>query len=299
MERQTQVWADRYDRELADVFAIQDELVRAIVGALVGRLVLDSHERSLRKPPENLDAYDYYLRGLWHDRKYDAEGVQAARLAVEKAIALDPSFARAYGLLTHIMITQGFFEAIGETDSDQILAVAKKAVELDPTDGDCFAKLAIAHIYRGEHEAARQNIETALTLNPHDPYTWTHYAWYLETVGEAEEALAYLDRALALDPHPPYWHWDLRSETLYALGRYAEVIEIIEQKSLANFWDFGYLAACHGQLGETEKAKACWRKALSLYPETTISMIGNTIGYKHQADADHWSEGLIKAGLSD
>jgi TolB-like protein/Tfp pilus assembly protein PilF len=296
---QKQIWADRYDRELADVFAIQDELVQAIVVALVGRLEIDSRERALRKQPENLATYDYYLQGLWHDRKYNADDASAGRAVLEKAIALDPTFARAYGLLAHTMIISGFFGERSEAASDEILEIAKKAVELDPTDGDCYAKLGIVHVYRFEHEQARQNLETALRMNPNDSYTCSHYAWYLETVGEAEQALAYLDRALALDPHPPHWHWDLRTETLYALGRYEEAIEILQQKSLAHFWDFGYLAACYGQLGNKEKAGEYWDKTLSLYPEAKLSMIGNTIGYRHQADADHWTEGLLKAGLSD
>jgi tetratricopeptide (TPR) repeat protein len=284
---------------LADVFAIQDELVQAIVATLVGRLEIDSRERALRKQPESLAAYDYYLQALWYDRKYDMENALVGRTLMEKAIALDPAFARAYGLLAHLMIMLGFFGELDETASDEILEIAKKAVELDPTDGDCYAKLGIAHVYRFEHEQARQNLETALSLNPHDSYTWSHYAWYLETVGEAENALAYLDRALALDPHPPNWHWDLRTETLYALGRYEEAIEILEQKPIPHFWDFGYLAACYGQLGKKEQAREFWDKTLNLYPDATLSMIGNTIGYLHQADADHWTEGLLKAGLSD
>jgi TolB-like protein/Tfp pilus assembly protein PilF len=294
-----QIWADRYDRELADVFVIQDELVQAIVAKLVGRLEIDSHARALRKLPENLAAYDYYLQGLWHDRKYDAENARAAVAVLKKAIALDPTFARAYGLLAHSLIVLGFFGEREEAASDEILELAKKAVELDPTDSDCFAKLGIAHVYRLEHEQARKNLETAQRMNPNDSYTYSHYAWYLETVGEAKMALENLDRALALDPHPPQWHWDLRCETLYALHRYEEAAEILEQKSLAHFWDFGYLAACYGQLGKNEKARECWEKTRSLFPEVKLAMIGNTIGYLHQADADHWTEGLLKAGLSD
>jgi TolB-like protein len=84
------VWADRYDRDLDDIFAIQDELVHAIVARLAGRLETEGRERALRKPPENLAAYDYYLQGLWYDRKYDTDSAVAGRNVLEKAVALAP-----------------------------------------------------------------------------------------------------------------------------------------------------------------------------------------------------------------
>jgi len=296
---QTNVWAHRYDRELADVFAIQDELVHAIVATLVGRLETSSLERALRKPPESLAAYDYYLRGLWYDRKYDPEYAAEEREALERAIALDPTFARAYALLATSMIMAAWFEGSIEKSPPEVLRIAKKAVELDPTDGDCFAKLAFIHIDRREHEDARRNLEKALNLNPHEPSTWSHYAWYLVTVGDPEKALEYLDRREAIDPYPPNWHSDVRAEALYDLGRYEEATRILEQKDVPYHYNYGQLAACYGQLERKEEAARCWEKFIEGSPEATLSSVGDGNCYLRQADADHWFEGLLKAGLSD
>jgi TolB-like protein len=296
---QKHVWAHRYDRELADVFAIQDELVHAIVATLIGRLESSILERALRKPPESLAAYDYYLRGLWCERKYDPEQIAEGRESLERAIALDPTFARAYALLATSMMMAVWLDGSFDMPSDAILRTAKKAVELDPTDGDCFAKLGIIHLDRQEHEEARRNLEKALNLNPHEPSTWSHFAWYLVTVGEPESALEYLDRREAIDPYPPNWHSDVRAEALYDLGRYEEAARVLEQKTAPYAYNYGQLAACYGQLGRKEEAARSWEKFVERSPEATLSSVGDGNCYLRQVDSDHWLEGLLKAELSD
>jgi TolB-like protein len=293
------VWAHRYDRELADVFAIQDELVHAIVSTLVGRLEASSLEHALRKPPESLAGYDYYLRGLWYDRKYDPEYTAEMLECLESAIALDPTLARAYALLATSKMMAGWLEGSMEFTSEETLQIAKKAVELDPTDGDCFAKLGIIHLDRLEHEEARLNLEKALNLNPHEPATWSHYAWYLVTVGEPEKALEYLDRRESIDPYPPNWHSDIRAEALYDLNRYEEAARILEQKAAPYSYNFGQLAACYGQLGRKDEASRSWEKFIADSPGAALSSIGEANCYLHQADIDHWTEGLLKAGLAE
>jgi len=293
------VWTDRYDRDLVEVFAIQDELVHAIVATLAGRLKADGRERAFRKPPENLVAYDYYLKSLWFEGKYDLESCAAGREATEKAIALDPTFARAYGLLAHFLMTTGWFVGSSEIPSDEILGIAKRAIELDPTDGDCFAKLGVVHIDRREHDEARRNLETALRLNPHDSSTWSHYAWYLVTVGEPEQALEYLDRRAAVDPYLPNWHWEIRAEALYDLRRYEEAAQVLEQQANRNLFSYAHLATCYGQLGRTEEAARCWEEVIALNPEATPSSVSQSICHARQSDVDHWLDGLRKAGLTD
>ena len=296
---QKHIWAHRYDRKLSEVFAIQDELVHAIVATLVGRVEASSLDRAFRKPPESLAAYDYYLRGLWYDRKYDPSCSADGVAVLEKAIALDPTFARAYGLLATSMMMSNWHEGSLEAASEECLSMAKKAVELDLTPGDCFAKLGIVHLDRREYEEARRNLEKALKMNPHEPSTWSHYAWYLVANGEPEKALEYLDRREAIDPYPPNWNADLRAEALYDLGRYGEAAYVLEQKPSPYPYNYGQLAACYGQMGRKEEAAECWARYLQGTPDATIASVGKANSYKHQADLEHWTEGLLKAGLSD
>ena len=294
-----QVWAERYDRDLDDIFAIQDDLVQTIVTRLADRLETEGRERALRKPPENLAAYDYYLQGLWYDRKYDPESALAGRSVLERAVALDPTFARAYGLLAHCMMCAIWWHEPYSHSSDKVVDVARKAIELDPTDADCFAKLAVIHLDRREYREAKRFFKIALHLNPHDSYIWAHYAWYLVTMGKSEQALTYLNRMLAVDPHPPTWSWDTRAAALYGLKRYEEAKDVLESNIFPHCHILGMLAACHGQLGHKKDAAACWAKVLKIRPETSLTEVGSDIIYVNKIDEDHWTEGLLKAGLRD
>jgi adenylate cyclase len=292
-----QIWAERYDRELTDIFAIQDELVTAIVTKLAGRVSADGLDRVSRRSPESLDAYDCYLQGLWYDRRYEGESAAKGCKVLERAIALDPGFARAYGLLASLMMSAGWFEDGAETVNDGILRIAKKAVELDPNDGDCYAKLAIIHLDRQEHEPARLNFEKAFELNPHDSYLWCHYSWYLVVHGRAEDALAYLDKVRDADPYPPNWYWDIRAEAHFGLDHYEEALVALDQKAVQYSLNLAQAAACYGHLGEIEKALEKWDEARRMESGFQASWVSDTMGYANQVDADRWTEGLRKAGI--
>lgn len=292
------IWADRYDRELADVFDIQDELVHAIVATLAGRVETADTERSLRKPPENLAAYDYYLRALQLDRKYDEVSALEGRKALEKAVALDPTFARAHALLSNFTFYSGWFDRDDHANDDKALAIARRAIELDPDDSDCYAKMAVVHLQRGEFDQAQHYFDKALALNPHDSTTWSHYAWYLVCAGEPQRALDLLSDREAVEPFPPNWHWELRGQALYLLGRYEEAASTFERMTHLNFWDHAFLCACYGQLGQIDKARGYWRKVLEVVPDATVDVLLHTEFRKHRADSDHWLDGCRKAGVA-
>ena len=297
--RQTQVWADRFDRELDDIFAIQDELVRAIVTQLIGRIEMHRTERAIRKPAHDLAAYDYYLQGLWYDRRYSKEALLAGRGVLKKAIARDPLFARAYGLLSTIMMCINWFDHPTGDDPDEILACAKKAVELDPFDGDCFSKLGAIHLDRKETEAAERAFDTAMRLSPNDPYLWSHYAWLQNVLSRLATGLEWLDQAMASDPHPPKWALHIRAESLFGLRRFEEAAALLEALDLADFNMLGQLAACYAHLGEAQKASDFWARHLALRPKAKIGDVGAFIGYVDPADTAFLTEGLRKAGLGD
>jgi TolB-like protein len=294
------VWAERYDRELEDIFAIQDELVHAIVATLAGRLMDAAVKRSLMKPPDSLAAYDCYLRALDLDRKFDIESSREGLELIKKGIRLDPNFARAHALLAVSTVTIGWFQIdSSQSHEDEILRIAKTAVSLDPQDSFCHWALGLVYIRRGELDLARDALEWALRLNPHDALVWTDYAWYHICVGDSEKALQLLDEREAVDPIPPNWHWEIRGEALYCLGRYAEAVASYERLPTLHYWVHRNLAACHGQLGNIDKAQSHWAHVLEVVPDAKPSRDFACMYAIDPADIEHWYEGLQKAGLTN
>lgn len=294
------VWAERYDRNLEDIFAIQDELVHAIVATLADRLTTAETARSMRKPAESLLAYDYYLKALNLDRNYDRESCLEARELLRKAVELDPTFARAHGLLSAEIWTVGRFDSLfGRTHLDEAVQVARRAVQLDPDDGFCNSMLATAYFHAGNHEQSRHYHELAMALNPHDSFIWSDYAAYLICVGDCVQALGLLTRREAIEPIPPDWHWSIRGQALYGLGRWHDAIAAFERPAAVPPRIHGYLAACYGQLGDKERAHDHWANFVDCYPDARPNLIGELHPYKNQADKDRWMEGLRKAGIND
>jgi adenylate cyclase len=241
--------------------------VRSIVSALAMRLTAADTERSLRKPAANLAAYDLYLRAAHLDGSYNPGSCRQAKELASQAVALDPGFARAYTMLATEIFSCGWFEnAPPESYLDEALRAAAKAVELDPDDSFCVSTLAITHLQRREFDQARHYFDLALKSNPNDVVIWADYAWFLTSVGRSEEALERLDSKENFEPYPPHWHWEIRGQVLYALKRYDEARTSFERMSVIPFWVKGLLAACCGQLGDTESAERYWAEALEAAP---------------------------------
>jgi len=291
------IWAERYDRELEDIFAIQDELVHAIVATLAGRLAAADTKRSLMKPPDSLAAYDCYLQALNLDLVFDADSSRRGLELSKKAIELDPNFARGYALLATTTVTVGWFECDNsQSHLNEVLRIAKTGISLDPQDSFCHWALGLVHIRRGELELARDALERALRLNPHDALVWTDYAWYYVLIGEPQRALQLLDEREAVDPIPPNWHWEIRGEALYGLGRYAEAVISIQRIPNLPFWANRLLAACYGQLGNIDLAHSHWAKVLEVVPDAKPSRDLNAIA---RAVHEQWYQGLQKAGITE
>jgi tetratricopeptide (TPR) repeat protein len=294
------VWAERYDRELEDIFAIQDELVHAIVATLAGRLMDADAKRALMKPPESLAAYDCYLRVLELDQGFETESSRKGLEFAKRAIELDPNFARGHAVLAMATVTVGWFDSVRDrTHEDEVLRIAKTAVLLDSQDSFCYWSLGLVYILRGELELARDALERALSLNPHDALIWTDYAWYHICVGDAQKALHLLDEREAVDPIPPNWHWEIRGEALYGLGRYADAIVCFERMLNLPYWTHRNLAACHGQLGEVAEARSHWAQVLEAAPDAKPGREFRVMYSRDPAVLDHWYEGLQKAGLTE
>jgi adenylate cyclase len=206
------VWAERYDRDVSDVFAVQDEITASVAGVIEPTLADVEQQRVLRKPPERLDAWEAYQRGLWHFNKFGPEENQTAQTFFRRTIELDPNFAPGhYGLALALQwdiwhySTRPFSEVQGAP-----LTEARIAVSLDDKDAMAHAVLAHMTMWGGEWEAAIAEARTAFALNPNSAFVLSMLGCVLGFGGHREEALNRLQQAMRASPHDPLlWLWTL------------------------------------------------------------------------------------------
>ncbi len=302
------IWAERYDRELADIFALQDEITETIVTAVEPELGAVERERARRKPPENLDAWGSYQRALWRffsDQTRD--GLAEAKQLLERACDLDPGFATAYGELawTHIAdIHRGFTED-PEASLEQAARAAEKAVALDARDPvGCFA-LGRVHIFRHAYEQAIAEMEAALDLNVSSDRGYYCLGLALLYGGRAEQSIPQLERAIRLNPRSPIlWAYlDMLARAYFNLERYEEAggwFEKATRQPHASFLPFVHAAATLGHLGRIDEARNMLAEGKKRKPDFSADTVKSTVGvYGRYSGADRIVDGLRKAGLSE
>jgi adenylate cyclase len=206
------VWADRYDRDHSDIFAVQDEITSSVAGVIEPALTEAEQQRVLRKPPESLDAWEAYQRGLWHFNKYAPQDNQIALGFFRRAIALDPNFAPGhYGYAFALQWDIWHFSERPFSDVQGIPRnEARTAVSLDDKDAMAHAILAHMRMWASEWEAAISEARTALALNPNSAFVISMLGCVLGFGGYHDEALNRLQQAMRASPHDPLtWLWTM------------------------------------------------------------------------------------------
>jgi adenylate cyclase len=294
------VWAEHYDVDQEEIFAVQDHLVRSLVGTLAGRLEAAGTEQSMRKPPASLMAYDCVLRGnalTVGELRADAE----ARRLYERAIELDPTYGAAYVELSYALINEWFQEM---TDSaaalDRALEMAKRAVQLDDTNSASNQHLGWVYLVRRAYDLAEYYLQRALALNPNSPVSLVGIADWLTYVGRADEASEWLKKARLLDPHyNPHWWWRTVGLAHFNESKYDEAIADFSRSPILHAWVHAYIAASHALAQRTESARESVAEVLRLKPALSIAHLVAKEPYKRLADQEHLIGGLRKAGLPE
>jgi len=248
----TTSWADHYDRPLADVFALQDEVAGIIANTLIGRVEIEIGNRSSAVPDQDISSYELVLQGLWHYRKETLEGVATARDCFERAIAAYPNNAEAHRHLA-ICYMYLWWSAFQPEGLPKAVATASRAVELDPASGGCHQALALCRLWTEGAEAAGSSIARSLDLNPGDPFTLIAAGVIAAYSGNLLEARDYSGHAFRLNPLPPICYPELRAIAAFVEGRYADALPAFEALPDCAY-DNTYVLACHGLLGDMEKA---------------------------------------------
>jgi TolB-like protein/Tfp pilus assembly protein PilF len=299
------LWSEHYDRELQDIFAIQDEVTAAIVGAIVGQVQAAGIDKVRRRRTGSLEAYDWFLRGLEHFNRSGSDDTGPARTMFERAIQADPNFARAYALLAETLVEIAIAFWTPDTQSEQVTAMhqaltaAQEAVSLDGNDARCHCSLAEVLLLQKSFELAAYHIDMARRLNPNDADVAAHQSVFEVFTGRPQQALQALTLARKLNPISPNWYCEPSGLALYSLKRYSEAAEAFERATAKRVYVYRYLAACYSQMGCLSKARALVTESLRLQPGFTLSAWAATEPYKSQADLEHMLEGMRKAGLPE
>ncbi len=292
------VWADRWDRDIGDIFDVQDELTRTIAANLGVRVQDAALDRSLQKHPSGLDAYDCVLRARRFTSLLVEDEQERARDLLEQAIELDPGYSQAHALLANVYLAEHRFGSNPRPDPiGRALRMARRAVELDPQNAYAHCWLAIVHFFQHENESFEAEAQRALALNPNDAETVAEIGHFYICMGHFERGIALTRQAVALNPlHPGWYHFSF-AHYHYDQRDYAQVVADIEKADMPNFyWTYLVKAAALGQLGKTERAAEALARMHELKPNISAR---DEIEKWNRApdDAAHLMEGLGKAGL--
>ena len=294
------IWAEKFDRQSADIFAVQDQVVHTIVSTLVGRVQVSDVERARRKPPTSLAAYECVLKGnalSWSD----PEGaVQALRL-FEKAIEIDPGYGFAQAVLSAMYLNNWYDDTSG---SDSLLqeayALAKRAVALDENESTCYSMLGHAYLMRRSHELALRYVRRAVEINPSNQWNAADLGGVLLYIGQAEEALEWFKRAKQIDPYfDPPWYWRAFGLAYMILRRYEKALAMFEHSPRHLYRVLALKAGCHARLGDIDLARVCTEECLSVKPDFSIKHFLAKEPFQDPADAVHFAQSLRMAGLPD
>jgi adenylate cyclase len=292
------LWADRYDREIGQLFDVQDEVARTIVATLAGRVEEAEVRGAARKRTESLPAYECLLRGIEHIRGYGADDNRLARELFEQAVSLDPRFALAHAYLALALLCEHGYGDAPNSIKDKALESALTGLRQDPNEARCHQFLAQAHRYRGEFDSALFHFERSAALNPNDANGLAQMGTTLASVGRAEEGIGLIRKAMRLNPFHPEWYWNALAIASYAAHRYEEALDALRRiTGRRRPWDFARLAGCYAQLGRLEEARTQAVEVLRLKPDFRLSAV--KLYYKNPADAEHVLEGMRKAGLPE
>jgi adenylate cyclase len=297
------IWGERYDRALEDVFAVQDEITVALTTAISPAVADAEMRRALRKPPENLGAWEAYQRGLWHAGKATATDNDLARDFFRRSAELDPAFASPHAMLAYYY-GWGFAsrDVLPVHEISKIAEQeARRAIELDPADPTALAALSWLSMCEGDSQGALERAERAISAAPNDSVAWLAKARILQFSGNPREGRIANQTALRLSPFGPT-NWIILSGltiSYYLEGDYSGAVEVA-QRNIRDHPEYAspyrWLAAAFGQLGRCDLARAALRKAIEVSPQSFDFYAHSRPPWFRPEDHEHMLDGLRKAG---
>jgi tetratricopeptide (TPR) repeat protein len=294
-----EVWGERYDRSLGDIFAIQDEVTQLIVATLVGEIDDAELRRIGERDAPDLEAYGFFLRGQQAFYRYSRESNVVAQHMYRKAIELDPGFSRAYAALsrTYHYDWQFSWSESSAASLDRACELAREAVATDDLNARAHAELGFVYLFQRQYEKARLELQRGLALNPNDADTMAELS-AVEVYSNPERALELIRGAMRLNPHYPDWYLWYLGDAYYGLKKYQDVVDTIE---LMRNPTLGrrLLAASYAHLGKLEEARWQAERILAADPNFSIAAFVAKLPEIDAETGASFIEGLHKAGLPE
>ena len=297
------VWAETYDRDVADVFALQDEISSTIAASLVGDLTRAEGERARQQGTENLEAWSLYQLGLQHADRYTRDDSLEAGRLFERAVELDPRFATALArqAMANWMVLAGDGSPAPAEKVAAALATARRAFELDPRDPAVHAALGAVYLTAGDPENALDSARRAVDLNPSMPEAWIWFGWAQLLAGDPEACIVATERAQRLDPHGSMvWIYDSLALANWETGRYEASLEAgrrlvaVHPRYLTGYL---YIAMSAVSLGRIDEARAAVAEGRRVRPDLSIEMMQNYLAVSRPEIDARRNAVLRKAGL--
>jgi adenylate cyclase len=298
------VWSDRYDRQLRDIFALQDEITQQIVAALRVEIGKAELTRVRRIPTENLTAYDLYLRGLESSFRVASETTKEAnahaRQMFEKAVELDPTYAQAYVGLSRTYFDDWFYQWANDRAQalEQALERALRAVALDDSLPGAHQLLGHVYVWKRQYEQAVAEGQQAIALDPNDADGYARLGTILTFAGQSEESIRLLEQAMRLNPRSPIFYFNNLGLAYLVAGRQEEARALLERLLARNpdvMIAYVNIAICYVELGRLEEARAAGAEVLRLNPNWSLEFV-RTTPWKDPMVTERHVAALRKAG---
>ncbi len=297
--RDRHVWADKYDRDLEDVFAIQDEITAAITATLPGRVEANTRDHSRRTPTNNMKAYECVLTGkVLHHRSNFDDNAKALKI-LDRAIKIDPGYVHARAWRACVLMQARVYEWVDDPDAvfREVLDELDRAISIDESDTDVHRVLAAVSIARDDLDQSRLHQEKALNLNPNYDLVVVQQGELLTWMGQPEEGIAWIKKAMQLNPFYPKRFQSHLGRAYFVSRRYQEAIESFRRAETADTNHHAFLASCFTYLGQSTEAAEYTESVLNQEPEFSVKSHMELQHYQLDRDHDHHRDGLLKSGL--
>ncbi len=298
------VWADRFDRELEDIFAVQDEVTQEIVSALQVQLTQVEQDHLSLRDTDNIDAYDSLLRGKEYYLRFTRDGNQQAREYYKKAVTLDPNYATALAELARIWVqarNHGWTEDLA-APLKQASDYAVRAVKLNNLLPQAHVVLGFINMWKLDHEAAITELDQGLALDPNHAEGHMYLAIILGFAGQPEKSMEWVDKAIRLNPGSPFWYLFAQGNAYYSLNRYPEAISACIKAAISNpnfIFAHLILLACYSNMGNQEECQAELKQCLARMPALSLTWAKQVMPYKDTEVLNRFINDLRGAGLQE